>query len=267
MSTTSAGDKDPNDKTVIDTGNGAIENAEENNEVSFKHSATHGSRKQPSIANSRSSKRRQIEEMELEHLKAKKETEQRLRERQLELEQEREEIELRRQQEELRLQQQQQQQRREQELQQQQQEQELRLRMQQQEDELRFRQQERALENERKKAEEEEEQKRMKLELTKGSSRASGSVADEIESVGSKRNQERTARWAEAGAEQSVPQRPLSPNAVIDPPTNVTKDRAEKRFSTYPKTTRCSNQEKCFSQRNWLNRAFSRNQKFVNQLE
>ena len=237
VSTTSAGNKDLNDETVIDTGNGAIENAEENNEVSSKHSATHESRKQPSIANSRSSKRRQIEEMELEHLKAKKETEQRLRERQLELEQEREEIELRRQQEELCLQQQQQQQQREQELQQQQQEQELRLRMQQQEGELRFRQHERALENERKKAEEEEEQRCMKLELTKGSSRASGSVADEIESVGSKRNQERTARWAEAGAQQSVPQRPLSPNVVIDPPTNVTKDRADKRFSTYPKTT------------------------------
>ena len=30
MSTTSTGDKDPNDETVIDTGNGAIENAEEN---------------------------------------------------------------------------------------------------------------------------------------------------------------------------------------------------------------------------------------------
>ena len=135
VSTTSAGDKNPNDKTEIDTGDGAIENAEVNAEVSSKHSATHGSRKQPSIANSRSSRRRQIEEMELENLRAKKETEQRLRERQLELEQEREEIELRRQQEELRLQQQQQQ-RREQELQQQQQK--LRLKMQQQEDELRF---------------------------------------------------------------------------------------------------------------------------------
>ena len=277
VSTTSTGDKEPNDETVIDTGNEAIENAEESAEVSSKHSATHGSRKQPSIANSRSSKRRQIEEMELEHLKTKKETEQRLRERQLELEQEREEIELRRQQEELRLQQQQQQQRREQklqqqqqqeqELQQQQQEQELRLRMQQQEDELRFRQHERALENERKKAEEEEEQRRMKLEPTKGSSRASGSRADEIESVGSKRNQERTARWAEAGAEQSVPQRPLSPNVVIDPPTNVTKARADKRFSTYPKTTPLFQPGERLFQRNWLNRAFSRNQKSVNQLE
>ena len=132
VTSTSAGDKDPNDENVIDTGNGAIENAE-NAEVSSKHSATNGSRKQPSIANSRSSRRRQIEEMEVENLRAKKETEQQLRERQLELEQEREEIELRRQQEELCLQQQQQQQ-----------EQELRLKMQQQ-DELRLRQHERTL--------------------------------------------------------------------------------------------------------------------------
>ena len=58
VSTTSTGDKDPNDEIVIDTGNGAIENAEENEEVSSKHSATHGNRKQPSVANSRSSKRR-----------------------------------------------------------------------------------------------------------------------------------------------------------------------------------------------------------------
>ena len=94
VSTTSTGYKDPNNETVIDTGTGAIENAEENAEVSSKHFATHESRKQPSIANSRSSKRRQIEEWELENLKAKKETEQQLRERQLELEQEREEIEL-----------------------------------------------------------------------------------------------------------------------------------------------------------------------------
>ena len=44
VSSTSAGDKDPNG-TVIDTRNGAIENAEENVEVSSRHSATHGSRK------------------------------------------------------------------------------------------------------------------------------------------------------------------------------------------------------------------------------
>ena len=190
--------------------------------------------------------------MELENLRAKKETEQRLRERQLELEQEREEIELRRQPQELRLQQQQQQQgeeelrlqqqqqqQREQELrlQQQQQEQDLRPQMQQQEDNLRLRQHERALENERKRAEADEEQRRLKLELTKERSRASGSVADETESVGSRRNEERTAGWAKSVAQHSVPRRPLSPNVVIDPPTNVTQDRVDKRFSIHPKTT------------------------------
>ena len=61
-------------------------------------------------------------------------------------------------------------------------------------------------------------------------------MVDEIESVGSKRNHERTAGWAESLAQQSVPRRPLSPNVVIDPPTNVTQDRIDKRFSTYPKT-------------------------------
>ena len=109
--------------------------------------------------------------------------------------------------------------------------------MQHQEDELRLRQHERTLGNERKKAEEEEEEKRMKVELTKRSSRASGSVTDEIESVASKRNHERTAGWAESVAQQSVSRRPLFPNVVIDPPTNVIKDRADKHFSTYPKTT------------------------------
>ena len=109
--------------------------------------------------------------------------------------------------------------------------------MQQKEDELRLRQHERALENKRKKAEEDEEQRRLKLELTKGSSRASGSVADEIESVGSIRNHERTAGWAESVAQQPATRRPLSPNVVIDPPTNVTQERVDKRFSTYPKTT------------------------------
>ena len=131
VSSASVGDKDPNE-IVIDTRNGALENAEENVEVFSSHSATQGSRKQPSIANSRSLTRRKVEEIELEDLRAKKETEQQLQELQLEIEQERVEIELCRQQEELRLQQLQQQ--REQELQQQQPE--LRLKMQQQKDKL-----------------------------------------------------------------------------------------------------------------------------------
>ena len=64
VSSTSGGDKDPKE-TVIDTGNGAIENAEENVDVTSRYSATHGSRKQPSFANSRSSRRRQIERIRL----------------------------------------------------------------------------------------------------------------------------------------------------------------------------------------------------------
>ena len=44
---TSAVDKELKKKTVNDTGNGAIENAEENVEVSSRHSANQGSRKKP----------------------------------------------------------------------------------------------------------------------------------------------------------------------------------------------------------------------------
>ena len=109
--------------------------------------------------------------------------------------------------------------------------------MQQQEDELRLRQHERALENKWKKAEADVEQIRLKLELTKGSSGASGSVADEIENVGSRRKHERTAGCAESVAQQSVHRRPLSANVVIDLPTTVIQDKVDKRFSTYPKTT------------------------------
>ena len=46
VSSTSAVDKDPNE-TAIDTGNGAIENVEENAEVSSKHSAHTEAEKNP----------------------------------------------------------------------------------------------------------------------------------------------------------------------------------------------------------------------------
>ena len=141
LSAPSAGDKDPRE-TVIDTRNGAIENAD----VSSRNSATQGSKKEPSIANSWSSRGRQIDESELENLRAKKETEQRLRQRQMELEQEREEMELCRRNEKR--------------------EQELGLKLQQQEDELRLWEQEQALEKERKKAEADEQQRRVEFELT-----------------------------------------------------------------------------------------------------
>ena len=136
VSTTSARGTGPNE-TVVQTGIAVTENVEENADVSSRNSETHRSGKEPSIANSHSSKTRVIDQLELENMRAKGEADQRLRERQSQLEKEREEIELCRRQEELRL-----------HLQQQQQEQELRLQLQQQKDELRLRQHERELENE-----------------------------------------------------------------------------------------------------------------------
>ena len=93
VSSTSASDKDPNEN-VIDTANGAIENVEENVEISCSHSATHGIRTEPYISNSQLSRRRQTDELKLENLRVEKEAEQRLRK--LKLEQEQDEMELRR---------------------------------------------------------------------------------------------------------------------------------------------------------------------------
>ena len=110
-------------------------NAEENVKLSSINSAAHGSRKEQIIAKSQSLRRRQIDKMQLEALRATKETEQRLLEQQSKMEQEREEIELRRGKKEL-----------------QQQQEELRLKLQQQEDKLLLRQHERALERPRARA-------------------------------------------------------------------------------------------------------------------
>ena len=109
--------------------------------------------------------------------------------------------------------------------------------MQQQEDELRLPQHERELENERKKTEADEEQRRMEIELTKGSSRASGSQADDLESVGLRKNLEKTIGWTNSVAQQSGPRRSLSPKVVIKPPENVKQDNCDKRFNAYLKTT------------------------------
>ena len=51
----------------------------------------------------------------------------------------------------------------------------------------------------------------MEIELTKGSSRASGSQVDDLE-------------WANSVAHHSGPSRPISPNFVIDPPKSVKQD-------------------------------------------
>ena len=91
-------------------------------------------------------------------------------------------------------------------------------------------------ENERRKAEADDEQRLLKLELTKGSSRTSGSVAHKIEGVGSRRNQERTTRLGKKVAQHSAPSRPLFPDCVLDLPTNVAQDIVDKLFTVYPKT-------------------------------
>ena len=65
------------------------------------------------------------------------------------------------------------------------------LRLKQQRQELLLQEVGREHEQERKKAEADEEQRLPMLELTKGGSRASRSVAAEIEKVGSKRHQEK----------------------------------------------------------------------------
>ena len=122
--------------------------------------------------------------------------------------------------------------------------------MQQKEDELRLRQRERALENGRKKAEEDEEQKRLELELTKGRSRASESVADEIESVVSKRNHGRTTgradQWLNSlSLDGHYLQMLLSTLQQMSSRTELTNVSTLTR-----KLPRCSNRVKDFSQRN-----------------
>ena len=139
--------------------------------------------------------------------------------------------------------------------------------MQQQEEKLRLRQHKRAIENEKRKADAEQEQGRLKLELTKGSSKASELVANEIESVASRRNQERTEGWAESVAQQYVPRRPLSSNIVIDPPKNVTQDRVDKCVSTYPKTTPLFQPGEGLFSTHLTEPIILNNQKSVNQLE
>ena len=77
--------------------------------------------------------------------------------------------------------------------------------------------------------------RRRAKEVTKGSSRASWSQADDLKNVESRRKLERTAGWAGSVAEKAVSNRPLS-KVVIEPLRNVTQDRDENRFSYYPKT-------------------------------
>ena len=258
---TSAGNKNPN-KTVIDIGNGELQKAQENVEVSSRHSPTQGSRKQPSITNSRSSRRRQIDEMELEKLRAKKETEQLLRERQLELEQEREEIELRRQQKNCNKSSNNNNEKKNWTR---------RTGVTSKDATTRRRTaSSTAWASPWKRKKESRGRRKTKTSETWDDQRKLKGIWisgrwDKI--VGSRRNHEKTTGWAKSVVQQYVSRRPLSPNVVIHPPTNVTQNKVKNFSAPTQKLPRCSNRVKAFSQRNWQKREFSRNEKSVNQLE
>ena len=121
-------------------------NFEETVEISRKQSAKHRCKKEASIANSRSSWRRKVVEIELANLRAGIEAEQRQRERKFDLEQEHAAMELSRRAERKEL--------------------ELRLKLQQHKSELSLWQHDRDLENERKKVEAEKKRK-LEIELKK----------------------------------------------------------------------------------------------------
>ena len=111
---------------------------------------------------------------------------------------------------------------------------------------MHLRQHERASENERKKAEDDDEQRRLKLELIKGSSRASGSVADEIECVGLRRNCIGQNQWLNSlSLDSNYLQTMLSTLKRMSYRTELTNNSAPAR-----KLPRCSNRAKDISQRN-----------------
>ena len=165
-----------------------------------QRSATNRSGKKLSVAQSRSSRQRENERTELENLIAKQEVEQQLRDQEIQIENEREA-------------------------------------MKPQEQELRLRQRGRELDNEGNKAEPKEQQRHLQIELTKGSSGASGSAVDDTECVRSRTKTRITPIWLKTVTEHSGPSRPLSPDCVVDPPKSGTQNTGNKRFSAYPKTT------------------------------
>ena len=74
----------------------------------------------------------------------------------------------------------------------------------------------------------------MEIDLKKGGSRASGSQADDLESVGSRPKLEITVGLANLVAHYSGPSRPLSPNVVIDPPKSVELKKVSASAQNYP---------------------------------
>ena len=213
VATPNTSEKDPNE-TVVDTSKSNPKSHLDNIEVSSKKSAV-GQSQRTSKATSRASRRREAEELELENLKAKQEAEQRLREQEMQLQNEREEMKLQAEREERRLQ------------------------AEREEREMEMRKRERELENERKKAEAEEERRQLEIEQKRGSSRASGSVANDMESNGSSKKQGYTKDWIQELPDPNYTPPALSPKIAVDLPKKtfpqVEKDKRLQTFSGFQK--------------------------------
>ena len=121
--------------------------------------------------------------------------------------------------------------------------------------ELEMRKRERALENERKKAQAKEELRELEMAQKRGSSRASRSVADDIESMGSSKKHEFVDDWTRnLPKQQAPPPQPHTPEVIIDHPQTKTKEGAEDKrlttFFTFPPTFTQMNQQLPLSNHN-----------------
>ena len=131
----------------------------------------------------------------------------------------------------------------------------MKLQTEREEREMEMRKRERELENERKKAEAKEELRELEMAQKRGSSRASRSVADDIESMGSSKKHEFVDDWTRnLPKQQTPPPQPHTPEVIIDHPQTKTKEGAEDKrlttFFTFPPTFTPMNQQLPLSNHN-----------------
>ena len=121
------------------------------------------------------------------------------------------------------------------------------MELERQHQELEMRQQERELESERKKAEADEERRQFELEQKRGSSRASGSVANDMESNGSSKKQGYTKDWIQELPDPNYTPPALSPKIAVDLPKKtfpqVEKDKRLQPFFRFPEALEESAEE------------------------
>ena len=95
---------------------------------------------------------------------------------------------------------------------------ERKLQEEREEREMELRKRERELELERKKAEAEEERRQLEIEQKRGSSRASGSIANDVESHGSSKKHGYTKDWIQELPDPGYTPPALSPKIAVDLP-------------------------------------------------